>query len=251
MKNKLINAFYILTIFLFTLGVSTLALARKVNSYKNNSTLMTFTVDKDDIIIANSVVGRIEAINVQPGQHVDTGDILIELTDDSLEAKLNTLERFGGENLSALTQAQLIRAQESEYQIKAPRSGIVYQIDAAEGTYLPVNTKIITLFADNDVRLTTFLSARELEQIQRVGALDVFSPRLEQSYRIDYQGVGRVKQDDDNGELYEAIFTFAGEGVGVEFLEGETLEVIGVSQDAAKRPADYVTDLWNKLLLGN
>lgn len=248
--NKILSTLKIsliyLVIFFSVLAVSTMALARKVNRYKTNFNNATFQVKKEVIVLTNPVGGRIERINASSGQQVKQGEILVILSDDSYSSRLNVLEQFAGENLSAKTEAELLRLQENDYIITAPRDGTVKEIELAQGSYIPVNTKLITLYSNEDAKLTTTVDTLALDQIQKTNKLEVFSERLEQSFSIELVGISDTNPD--TGE-YEVAFKFVEPESSTYFINGETVESVPVQSADVRRPAEIITDIWNGLII--
>ncbi len=247
-----LNGFYFSLVFIAAVTIATQALARRVNSYEATKQPLFFSVEKERVIISNSVTGRVDIVAVTTGQHVKKGDLLVRLADDSLAQKLASLESFAEENLSAETELELLRAKASEYEIRATRDGVVYQIQAAEGSYLTMNSPLLILFADNNVKVTGMISQLQYAEMQKNKDLDVFSPRFEQVYSISFEGVGRVQPATNYEESkYEVKFRFSNPNEGAAFIDGESLEVVSREiEREAVRPSTRITSLWNALILG-
>src|SRR5258708_37764070 len=126
----LLNSFYFLAVFGVALAISTLALTRRLNSFESTQTPLLLRVDKEEIVMSNSVVGRVNKVYVKAGQHVKKGELLVSLADDASQAKINTLQQFAKDNLSARTDASALIAQETQFEVRAPRDAIVYKVDA-------------------------------------------------------------------------------------------------------------------------
>lgn len=253
MKNFssfMLNSLVLLVVFLVAFSVSSLALARKINSYRDNPGNPELTISKEEVVITTSVPGRIEQVYFNQGQHVDKGDLILELKDDTFESRIAVLEQVSDENLSASTEAELLKAQANYYKIFAPRAGIIKEIETAQGSVIPTNTRVVTIQADTGVHLVTRMNTVEFERVQRLTALEVFSERLEQSYTITFVGVGEVENVYGQGNTYEILYQFSDPNEGAAFLEGETLEVIAGHSEALERPGELVADLWNSLIIG-
>jgi multidrug resistance efflux pump len=250
--NTVINIFYFVVIFAAALALSTLALVRKVNSYEASREPLFFSVQKEQIVITSPVSGRLDEVMVKTGQHVKKGDKLAHLADESLDLKIRVLEESGADNLSASTEAQVLRAQKEQFEIKAPKDGVIYKIDSASGSYLGTSSPILTMFSDEKVKLEGLLNPVQYADIQKNKQLDVYSPRFQQVYRIELEGVGKVFAGEGyNQSKYEVVFRFGDPDEGPAFLEGESLEVIAKKKDdESKRPTDLVVEFWNKFLIG-
>ena len=248
-----INALYFTIVLAVSLTIATQALARKVNTYEISKKPLFFSVEKEKITISNAVTGRVDFIAVTTGQHVRKGDLLIRLSDDSLGNRISSLKTLAEENLSAKTELALLDAKTSDYEIRAPRDGVVYQIQSAEGSYLTMNSSVIVLFADNNVKVSGSINQEQYTEIQKNKDLDVYSPRFETVYKISFEGVGRVRPATSEEESkYEVKFRFADINEGAAFIDGEGLEVIAQTKnDEAVRPSVRVANFWNKMIVGN
>lgn len=246
------NGLYFTIVLVVAVGISTQALARRVNTYEATKTPLFFAVEKERVLISNSVTGRVEEVTVTTGQHVRKGDLLVRLADDTLGMRMSSLEELAEENLSAKTELALLQAKASEYELRAPRDGIVYQIQAAEGSYLTTNSPVLILFADSNVKVSGMVNQIQYAEIQKNKNIDVFSPRFEQVYSVSFEGVGRVQPATNFEESkYEIKFRFTNTDEGAAFIDGEGLEVVAKDTgDEAIRPSVRITNLWNSLILG-
>jgi multidrug resistance efflux pump len=252
-KKILANGVYFTLVLVVALGIATQALARRVNSYEATKKPLFFSVEKERVVISNSVTGRVDVVAVTTGQHVQKGDLLVQLADDSLKQRMNSLESLAGENLSAKTELELLKAKSSEYEIHATRDGVVYQIQAAEGSYLTMNSSLLILFADSNVKVSGMVNQAQYTEIQKNKDMDVFNPRFEQVYKVSFEGVGRVQPATNAEESkYEVKFRFSNPDEGAAFIDGEGLEVVSKdNNDEAIRPSLRLTKLWNSMILGN
>lgn len=249
-RNVAVNTFYFVAVFALALAIASQALARRVNTYEITKQPLLFSVSKEKVVISNAVTGRVDEVPVTIGQHVRKGDLLVRLSDDTLAKRLDTLRNVSEDNLSARTELELLQTQTQAYEIRAPRDGVIYQIDVAEGSYLNSSTAVLTLFADTNVKLVGSVSPTQYAEIQKNKDLDVYADRFEQVYKVTFQGVGRVVPGNRYDESkYEVQFRFADDEDGAAFIEGETLEVVSPNQDnQASRPSLRLTRLWNKLM---
>lgn len=253
LKKNILNGLYFTFIFVVALVVSTQALARRVNTYEATKKPLFFSVEKERVILSNSVTGRVDLVAVVTGQHVRKGDLLVQISDDSMEGRMRSLKELADENLSAKTELTLLESKLPDYRILAPRDGIVYQIQVAEGSYLNMNSPVLILFADSNVKIVGAVNQSQYAEIQTNKDMDVYSPRFEQVYRISFEGVGRVQSSNGSEERYEIKFHFSDPNEGAAFIDGEGLEVIAKNSgdEEAVRPSTRVKNLWNKLILGH
>lgn len=248
-----LNTAYFVGVLLIALAISTQALARRVNTYEATRKPLFFSVEKEQVEVTNSVTGRVDYVAVTTGQHVSKGDLLVRLVDDSLSQRIASLESFAETNLSAKTELEVLKARLSEYEIRAARDGVIYSIDAVEGSYLNSNSSILTLFADSNVKVVGILDQSQYAEIQNNRQLDVYSPRFEQVYNISFEGVGRVvdPKEGSNSANYEVKFKFTDPNEGPAFIDGERLEVIsGNGDEEVMHPSMKITKMWNTLILG-
>ncbi len=260
-QKYLVNSLYLIVVFVVVFFVATQALVRKINTYTLTESILFLTVDKPDVSIATTIPGKVSEILVKSGDHVNEGDILVRLTDEANEERIRVLRGVAAQNLSANTELQLLRARTEEYEIKAPRDGIVYEVLVAKGSFLQNGTPIASLFADDEIRLVGSIRPDQYPLIEKNRGITVFSPRLGQAYTVLFQGVGKIKEEAPfitaegtevvKEEKYEISFVMKDESEGISFIEGERLEVIPSdrNQDEVK-PVSRLVKIWNSLILG-
>lgn len=252
LKNKILNSLYFVTIFIVALVLTTLSLARRTNSFESSRDPLLLNVDKEDIQVANSTAGSVTEILVEEGEHVTEGQVLMRLNNDVNESRIAILQQFEEENLSARTEANLLRAESERNEITSPRDAVVYGIHTTVGTFISQNSDVMTLFSDDNLKLTGLVSAQRYAEILEMRSLAAYSPRLQQVYSVNFEGVGKVFPATKNEPaLYEIIFRFAEPGEGAVFVEGETLEITGSDSSAEIwRPSTFVTKFWNLFIIG-
>jgi multidrug efflux pump subunit AcrA (membrane-fusion protein) len=247
-------------VFLVAFAISTQALVHKINAYSLTNKVFFLSVDKDDVVVSSTIAGRVSEILVEPGSHVTEGELLVKLVDESLLARVSALEEVAQENLSARTELELIKARTEEYEIRAPRDGVVYELRVTKGTYVLGGTQVATLFADEGVSLIGEIKPQQYALIEKNRGMSVFSPRLGQVYTVYFHGIGRVfekeifsgnNQTTLKEEYYEVKFKLADEIEGASFIEGERFEVVPEQQKKDRlKPAFALARLWNGLILG-
>jgi multidrug resistance efflux pump len=247
-----INLVYFVLVFAVAFAISSLALSRKINSYEAQREPLFFSVQKENIEMTSPVGGRLDSVEVKTGQHVKKGELIAQLSDEALERKLEALEKVSERNLSAETEAQVLRSQKEQFSIRAPKDGVIYKINSASGSFVGQGTPIITMFADERVKLVGYVNPSQYAEIQKTKELNIYSPRFQQIYRIVLEGVGRVQSGQGYDQnRYELVFDFADPEEGPAFLEGESLEVVNKVNDGdAKRPASRIVDFWNSFIIG-
>lgn len=246
------NVGYFLLVLFFALALATLALTRKLNSVDTSRYILLLTVSKEQEQISNSVVGRVDKVNVQPGQSVKKGDVLIEMSDAATAAKLKTLQRVT-DNVSAQTEASVLKSQLSQYKIIASKDGVIYKIMVSEGSYLSTQMPVIELFSNGNTKLLSQVTALQYADLQKQVKLNAYSSRLEQLYNIELEGVSKVLAiDEKTGEpRYEISFHFTNPEDGNSFIQGENMDVVSRSRDDEMfKPAYIIAKFWNSFIIG-
>jgi multidrug efflux pump subunit AcrA (membrane-fusion protein) len=247
-----IDAIYFIVVFVVALSLSTLALTRRLNSYEASQSPLLLHIEKDEIVITNSVSGRVDKVLVSPGQHIKKGDLLVQLNDEITDAKLSTLDEIAKDNTSARTEAMLLRAQSPQFELRAPRDGVVYKVSVVEGSYLSGNTPVVTMFSDSNVKLLGTVSPEQYVDLQKEKKLDAFSSRREQIYSVKLEGVSRVlPPTQDSASKYELYFNFINPDDATAFIQGENLDVVAKSRDGdSLKPGYLIAKFWNSFIIG-
>lgn len=260
-KKYLVNSLYVTVVFVVVFLIATQALVRKINTYTLSENLLFLTVDKPDVNISNTIAGKVDEVLVKSGDHVHEGDVLISLSDESIETRIEVLRENARENLSANTELQLLRARLDEYEVRAPRDGVIYEILVSKGSFIQGGNTVVTLFADDEIRLVGSIRPDQYPLIEKNRGITVFSPRLGQTYTVLFQGVGKVKEEAPfitaegtevvQEEKYEISFVLKNEEQGTAFIEGERLEVVPANRDEERvKPLNRLVSIWNSLILG-
>ena len=239
-------------VFVMALSLATLALTRRLNSIDTSRYVLLLTVAKEEVQIPSAIPGTIAKVYVQQGQNVKKGEVLIEMANDALTARLQALQRATN-NVSAETEASVLRAQLEQYQVKAPKDGIIYSVEATEGTYLPTTGTVVTMLTNANTKLLASVTSAQYGQIQKQLKLNAFSSRLEQLYKIELEGVSKVLPVDaaTNTPRYELAFHFVNLDDGENFIQGENLDLVGRTlEDESYEPAYLIAKFWNSFIIG-
>ena len=249
----LLNGGYFLVVFTVALAISTLALARRLNSYQANETPFSLQVQKEEVVLKNTVAGQVKTINVKTGEHVKKGDILVQLTDQGTNAKIEILERIGANNVSALTEAEVLKSLVPQLEIRAPRDGIIYKVQVVEDMYVQHNSELIVLFSDDNVRLIGMVPPEQYLDLLKQKKLDVFSSRREQVFGVKLEAVSRViPATQYQPSVYELYFQFVNVKDAASFIQGESVDVVAKTrEDVGFKPGKRIQAFWNSLVLGN
>lgn len=258
-KENVINSIYLVAIFVFALLVSTQALARKVNTYQTMTNPILFYVDKHDISVASGVSGRVNEVLVSLGSHVNKGDLLVKIDREAFDGKMKALEEVAANNLSARTELDVLRKQSESFNIYATQDGVIYKINATEGSYVQPGAEVVVLFADKDAHLLSNVTPAQYGELQARNKISIYSARLKQSFSVKLSGIGKVTDDYEfldskttkKVRKYELIFDFEDADTGAVFIEQESLQLMNdVDRGGIKRPTARVANLWNALILG-
>ena len=249
-KNSIFNICYFLLIIVITGIIASLSITRRFNSYASNELSLSFFVVKPEFSISNSLAGKIEKIHVKNGDSVKKGDILISLSDKGAEAKLNALEEVANENISAKTEAEVIKSQQNQYQILSPTDGTVYQIKTHVGEFVNVHSTLLVLFSNENISLIGYVPETRYSRILQDHSLFVYSSRFNQVFNIELDETQKVVQSlEKRDNLYEVQFIFSDPRDGESFIQGETLELVGKNTQVEYLNAtERIAFFWNNLL---
>ncbi len=257
-KETIVNFLYLAGIFIFSLTITTQALARKVNTFQTMTSPIFFYVDKQDISVAATVNGQVAEIMVSPGEHVNKGDLIMKIDMSSYNKKIEALSAVANDNLSAQTELNMLKEKKDSFNVYAPQDGVIYKIQVAEGSYVSIGMEVATIFADRDAQLVTYVTPAQYAELQSKNNISVYSQRLEQSFPVKLTGIGKVTNDYQSVgntakrlRKYELIFHFANPEDGAVFIEQESLQFINaINSNDIQRPTEKIAHLWNALILG-
>ncbi|MFZ1654638.1 MAG: HlyD family efflux transporter periplasmic adaptor subunit [Candidatus Moraniibacteriota bacterium] len=264
-KTLVVNGLYLGAAFLFAFMIATQALMHKINNYELNKSLIFLTVKKERVDVSTTVAGRIEEILVRQGSSVKEGEIVARLKDEGRVLKIAALRPVAGANLSARTELELLLAQEDEFEIRAPRSGVVEKVHSTKGTSVIEGSVLLTVYANDDLELVGTIRPEQYNLIDKHRSISVFNPRLGQAFTASFQGITGVRDDllpdgtiapvqNDavkKNEMYEIRFSLNEKEEGGSFIEGEKLEVISENADVEQlKPLYRLARMWNSLILG-
>ncbi len=258
-REWLFNTFMVVFVFLIALMISSQALTRKVNSFQSITSPVFFEVDKKDLVINAQVEGRVKTINVTSGQSVKAGELIVELDSTAFERRVSLLEEVADQNLSARTELSVLREDADSFKIYAPQDGVIDDINISEGSYVNREARVLTMFSDTDTRLTSFVTPDQYSEIQNSGSVNVYSDRLEQTFKAKLDGVRQATRGAGNqgfnqntgDSFFELIFRFENAEDGAIFIEKESLQLINpAEEESITRPSDRLARIWNALILG-
>lgn len=266
-KTVFLNGLSVAVVFLFAFGIATQALMHKINNYELNKSLVFLSVKKERVNISTSVPGKLEEILVRQGDHVLEGQTVARINDEGRTAKIAALREVSRENLSARTELELLISQEDEYEIRAPRNGVVERVLVTKGTSAIEGATLVVLFADDNLELVGSIRPDQYTLIDKHRSVSIFNPRLGQAFTASFQGISgirddllsdgtpmsptQVQNDQTKNQMYEIRFSLNEKEEGSSFLDGEKLEIISEDVDVEQqKPLYRLAKLWNSLILG-
>ncbi len=266
-RTAFLNSLSVIAVFLFAFGIATQALMHKINNYELNKSLVFLSVKKERVDVSTSVSGKLEEILVRQGDHVLEGQTVARINDEGRTAKIAALRVLARENLSARTELELLISQEDEYEIRAPRNGIVERVSITKGTSAVEGATLMMLFADDNLELVGTIRPDQYTLIDKHRSVSIFNPRLGQAFTASFQGISGVRDDllpdgtpmsptqiqadQTKNQMYEIRFSLNEKEEGSSFLDGEKLEIISEDVDIEQqKPLYRLAKLWNSLILG-
>ena len=248
MKNFIINGLYITGIFVATLAIASISLANKINVYLERAGNAEFSIVKEEIVVSSQIRGTITEVLVKPGQQVSAGQLLITLEDNLVDAKIETLENYSDNNLSAKTEVEILKSQSAAYQITSPRDGVISSVPAIQGASYSGALPLINMYANDGVTLEASVNDTQLQYFQEFVVSPVFNYRMEQSFNVQLLGVDEVELSEDGDNTYHAIFAFEDLDDGLLFHEGEKLFAYSSSNGLdTNKPAFLIANAWNAI----
>jgi multidrug resistance efflux pump len=132
------------------------------------------TVEVDEVTLAAQAAGRIEELLVDEGSRVVEGQVVGRVGDPVLTVQFK-------QTTSDASQQQLVQAQLSRLELRAPLSGVVQKRLAHRGEVVAPGMPILTVADPTDLKLTLFVLESDLGRVfvgQNVGVhADAFPER--------------------------------------------------------------------------
>ncbi|MBK0383289.1 efflux RND transporter periplasmic adaptor subunit [Pedobacter sp. SD-b] len=166
----------------------------KTQNFSNDISVSGSIDANEQVAIRSEVSGLVKRINFTEGSNVSKGSLLIKIDDSELQAQLvqaitkeklasETESRAGkllkaeaisqeeydgtlAELKSLKAQSQLIRAQLSKTEIRAPFSGKIGLRNISEGAYITPTTNITDLVATNPLKITFSVPEKYAQRVQ-------------------------------------------------------------------------------------
>lgn len=132
------------------------------------------TVEVDEVTLAAQAPGQITDLLVDEGARVVEGQVVGRVTDPVLDVQLK-------QNTVDPAQQQIVQAQLSRLQLRAPLSGVVQKRLAHKGEVVAAGTPILTVADPTDLKLTLYVLEADMGRVfvgQNVGVhADAFPQR--------------------------------------------------------------------------
>ena len=142
---------------------------------------------EDRVDLSAVAAGRVDALEVQPGQRVSAGQVLVRLSDEVERAEL---ERFEHEfelllmrRMEDLTdegarqalgtlrgELELARSRLAQWAVRAPRPGVVSDVRLRPGQHLTPGEVMVSLVGDGSGAVVTAMLPGEYRPLLKVGA---------------------------------------------------------------------------------
>jgi len=116
------------------------------------------TIELDEVTLTAETSGRIAELVVDEGSNVLEGQVVGRLTDPILDVQLRqtTLDP---------AQQQVVQAQMSRLELRAPLGGVVQKRIAHKGEFVGPGTAILTIADPTDLKLTLYVLEAELGHV--------------------------------------------------------------------------------------
>ena len=132
------------------------------------------TIELDEVTLAAETSGRIAELNVDEGSSVLEGQIVGHLTDPVLDVQI---KQVTGDP----AQQQIVQAEMSRLELRAPLGGVVLKRLAHRGEVVAAGTPILTVADPTDLKLTLYVLEADMGRVhvgQHVGVhADAFPDR--------------------------------------------------------------------------
>jgi multidrug resistance efflux pump len=132
------------------------------------------TVEVDEVTLAAQAPGQIQELTVDAGSHVVAGQVVGHLSDPVLEVQLK-------QTTVDAAQQQVVQAQMSKLELRAPLGGVVQKRIAHPGEVVAAGTPILTVADPTNLKLTLYVLEADMGRVfvgQNVGVhADAFPER--------------------------------------------------------------------------
>jgi multidrug resistance efflux pump len=116
------------------------------------------TIEVDEVTLAAETPGRVAELLVDEGSSVLEGQLVGRLVDPVLDVQLK-------QTTTEPAQQQLVQAQLSRLELRAPLRGVVQKRIAHKGEFVGVGAPLLTIADPTDLRLTVYVLEAELGRV--------------------------------------------------------------------------------------
>jgi multidrug resistance efflux pump len=116
------------------------------------------TIEVDEVTLAAQAAGRIDELLVDAGSRVVEGQLVGHVTDPVLDVQ------FKQTTVDA-AQQQVVQAQMSRMELRAPLSGVVQKRLAHRGEVVAAGTPILTVADPTDLKLTVYVLEADMGRV--------------------------------------------------------------------------------------
>lgn len=248
----LLNVVFFTVVLIMALSISTIALTKKVNDYRNeNTTGVQGTVIKQVVPVLSFTKGVVRTVNVKVGQEIKKDEVLVEMDNPLLRSKVKTLEKFPN-NLSAETEAEVGREELKTLTITSPVDGFIGEIQVTEGSVTENLAPVVTIYAHQDIRVLVELSSKEYQAIKNLSEIKAYSERLNQTFVLkpDILKPDESTEAKTQEKKIGLYFTIKNTQDAKYLLNNEDLDlyVDDSNEERIARPIDIVVNFWNNVL---
>lgn len=237
------------SVFLLVVIVTGIALVQKVGNYQETGNSVELTVSKKEYKLVSFTSGTVTSVNVEVGQRVKKGDLILETTNSIRNRQISVLESFGRDNVSAQTQLALLKSQKEQERVVSPTDGVIVEV-ASEGEVIFDQQRIGLIYADARIELISNLSVEDYTLVKKAAtSIPVEHTRLKRSYTVAFDGVRQEqKVDDSNQDRLRVSFILSDPADGANMLQGEKLVLnLNDLQDAGDRPLNKLFNAYRNL----
>jgi membrane fusion protein (multidrug efflux system) len=125
--------------------------------------------------LAAPSAGVVTKVNVVEGQHVERGDVLVELNSQATEAEVERQEKLYAQQNTSLKNLQDAEAQLAMLQITAPLSGTVARVNVKPGQAVDLTTVAVEVMDLNRLAVSTEIPSAEAKDLNPGNPIEVLT----------------------------------------------------------------------------
>lgn len=246
----LLNFLFFGFVSLLAVGITTYALAKKANDYREQTNKeASGTVIKEIIPALTFTKGIVKNVNVKVGQSVKKGQLLLEVDNPVLREKVDTLQKFKN-NSSAQTEARVAEAELEGLNVVSSVDGVIGEINVNTGSPVDDFTKVITIYSNDNVRLLSHLSFKQFQLVQKLHEVRAYSPRLNQSFVVlpELLNPNETTNQETKEKKIGLYFKFKDPLDAASLLSNEDLNLELKNKASISRPIDIFVNFWKGFL---